>query len=196
MSLRTFVSTAAVALMLALPLSAAAQPAPKIAYVDYQRVLLEVDEGKAAKARLQKWLESRQKEIDREQEALRKEQELLQKQASAMSDEVRTQKMTELQKKVMALGQKYEGSRAEAANKERQEMEPIVGKIDQIIGRIAERDGLSMVFEKRDSGLVFALSQLDLTNEVVRTYNASPAGKAAPKAAPKSAPAKDAPVKK
>lgn len=196
MSLRSLVSTVAIALSLALPLSAAAQPTPKIAYVDYQRVLLEVDEGKAAKARLQKWLESRQKEIDREQEALRKEQELLQKQASAMSDEVRTQKMTELQKKVMALGQKYEGSRAEAANKERQEMEPIVGKIDQIIGRIAERDGLSMVFEKRDSGLVFALSQLDLTNEVVRTYNASPGAKAAPKAAPKSAPAKDAPVKK
>ena len=192
MSLRSLVSTVAIALSLALPLSAAAQPTPKIAYVDYQRVLLEVDEGKAAKARLQKWLESRQKEIDREQEALRKEQELLQKQASAMSDEVRTQKMTELQKKVMALGQKYEGSRAEAANKERQEMEPIVSKIDQIIGRIAQRDGLGMVFEKRDSGLVFALAQLDLTNEVVRTYNASPAAKAPAK----SAPAKDAPVKK
>ena len=194
MSLRSLVSTVAVALSLALPLTAAAQqPALKVAYVDYQRVLLEVDEGKAAKARLQKWLEGRQKEIDKEQEALRKEQELLQKQASAMSDEVRTQKMTELQKKVMALGQKYEGSRAEAANKERQEMEPIVNKIDQIIGKIAQRDGLSMVFEKRDSGIVFALAQLDLTNEVVRTYNSSPAAKAP---AAKSAPAKDAPVKK
>jgi outer membrane protein len=199
MSLRSLVSTVAIALSLAVPLSAAAQATPKLAYVDYQRVLLEVDEGKAAKARLQKWLESRQKEIDREQEALRKEQELLQKQASTLSDDVRTQRATELQKKVMALGQKYEGSRAEAANKERQEMEPIVGKIDQIISRIAQRDGLGMVFEKRDSGLVFALAQLDLTNEVVRTYNSSPPAAAAkPAAAPatKSAPAKDAPVKK
>jgi outer membrane protein len=199
MSLRSLVSTAALALSLVLPAVAAAQPAQKLAYVDYQRVLLEVDEGKAAKARLQKWLESRQKEIDKEQEALRKEQELLQKQASALSDEVRTQRATELQKKVMALGQKYEGSRAEAANKERQEMEPIVAKIDQIIGRIAQRDGLSMVFEKRDSGLVFALAQLDLTNEVVRTYNSSPAAKPAATTAPATkspAPAKDAPVKK
>jgi outer membrane protein len=197
MSLRSLVSTVAIALSLVLPVAAAAQTAPKLAYVDYQRVLLEVDEGKAAKARLQQWLESRQKEIDREQEALRKEQELLQKQASALSEEVRTQRATELQKKVMALGQKYEGSRAEAANKERQEMEPIVAKIDQIIGRIAQRDGLSMVFEKRDSGIVFALAQLDLTNEVVRTYNASPAATKPAASAPKpSAPAKDAPVKK
>ena len=36
-------------------------------------------------------------------------------------------------------------------------MEPIVDKIDQIIATIAEREGLTMVFEKRDSGLVFAL---------------------------------------
>ena len=43
--------------------------------MDYQRVMLEVEDGKAAKARLQKWLESRQKEIDKEQEALRKEKE-------------------------------------------------------------------------------------------------------------------------
>jgi outer membrane protein len=68
-------------------------------------------------------------------------------------------------------------------------MEPIIKKIDEVIGRIAERDGLGMVFEKRDSGLVYALSQYDLTNEVIRTYNNS-SGK------PKDAPvAKDAPKK-
>jgi outer membrane protein len=47
-----------------------------------------------------------------------------------------------------------------------------------------------MVFEKRDSGLVYAVSQYDLTNEVIRTYNSSSKGKA------KDAPvAKDAPKK-
>ncbi|HLM43118.1 MAG TPA: OmpH family outer membrane protein, partial [Myxococcaceae bacterium] len=44
-------------------------------------------------------------------------------------------------------------------------------------------------FEKRDSGLVYALAQYDLTNEVIRSYNGSK-GKA------KDAPvAKDAPKK-
>ena len=62
------------ALSLALPIAATAQNL-KLGYVDYQRALLEVDEGKAAKARLQKWLDDRQKEIDKEQEALRKEKE-------------------------------------------------------------------------------------------------------------------------
>ncbi|RKH04638.1 OmpH family outer membrane protein [Corallococcus sp. CA053C] len=186
MSLRSTLAATAAVLSLALPVAASAADL-KVAYVDLQRVLLEVDDGKAAKQRLQKWLESRQKEIDGEQETLRKEKELLDKQASAMSEATRTQKATELQKKVMELAQKYERSRAEAANKERQEMEPIISRIDQVIATIAERDGLGFVLDKRDSGIVFALGQYDISNEVVRSYNN---GK---KAAPV---AKDAPVKK
>ncbi|WP_257461162.1 OmpH family outer membrane protein [Archangium lipolyticum] len=191
MSLRSKLSVLALALSLAVPTLAAAADL-KIAYVDYQRVLLEVDDGKAAKNRLQKWLESRQKEIDSQQEALRKEKETLDKQASAMSEETRIQKATDLQKKVYELAQKWEQSRGEAAEKERKEMEPIIAKIDEVISKIAEREGLGMVFEKRDSGLVFALNQYDLTNEVIRTYNTSKGKASAPKDAPV---AKDAPKK-
>jgi outer membrane protein len=182
MSLRSKLSVLAIAVSLAVPTLAAAET--KMGYVDYQRVMLEVDDGKAAKARLQKWLEARQKEIDAEQESLRREKETLDKQASAMSEETRVQKATDLQKKVYDLAQKWEKSRGEAAERERKEMEPIIARIDDVIKNIADREGLGMVFEKRDSGLVFALSQYDLTNEVIRSYN-SAKGKA-----------KDAPVAK
>ena len=191
MSLRHTVAALAALVLSAAPAAALAQP--KLAYVDYQRVLLEVEDGKAAKARLQKWLESRQKDIDGQQEALRKEKETLDKQASAMSDEVRQQKGAELQKKVYDLAQKWEKSRAEAADKERREMEPIIGKIDQVIQTIASRDGIGFVFEKRDSGLVFAQSQYDITKEVVRAVNAMPKAKAAADAPTKAdAPKADA----
>jgi outer membrane protein len=187
MSLRSILATAATVLTLALPVAASAAEA-KVGYVDYQRILLEVDDGKAAKARLQKWIEEQQKGIDKEQDALRKEKELLDKQASAMSEETRVQKATDLQKKLFDLAQRWEKVRGEAANKERAEMEPIVSRIDQVISSIAARDGLAFVFEKRESGIVFALSQYDLSNEVIRTYNS--AKKAAPATAPKDAPKK------
>ncbi|WP_194869464.1 OmpH family outer membrane protein [Myxococcus sp. AB025B] len=185
MSLRTTVAALAAVLSLALPVAASAAEL-KVAYVDLQRVLLEVDDGKAAKARLQKWLDDKQKEIDKEQTALRAEKETLDKQASAMSAEVRAQKEGELQKKVMVLAQKWEKSRGEAANKERQEMEPIINKIDQVVASIAQRDDLGMVLDKRDSGIVFAKAQYDISNEVIRAYNGS--GK-------KTTAAKDAPTK-
>jgi outer membrane protein len=157
----------------------------KAGFVDLQRALLEVDEGRAAKSRLQKMVEEKQKELDKEQEDLRKELQTLDKQASAMSEETRIQKQTQLQQRALALGQKWEKGQKEMAQKERTELQAIFSKMDPIIAEIAQREGLTMVFEKTDSGLVFAPAALDLTNELVRVYN-SRAGK--------KAPAKDAPT--
>ena len=170
MSLRNLFAVAALVATIAAPGAALAQE--KIAYVDYQRVLLEVDDGKAARARLQKWLDTRQKEIESEQKALQQEKATLDKQAAAMSDEARMQKAEALQRRFFELAQKLEQSRAEAANRERKEMEPIVDRIDQIIAEIANRTDLAFVLEKRESGVVFARSQFDITNEVIRAYNA------------------------
>jgi outer membrane protein len=159
----------------------------KAGYVDLQRALLEVEEGRSAKARLQKMVEAKQKELDKEQEDLRKELQTLDKQASAMSEETRIQKQTQLQQRALALGQKWEKGQKEMAQKERTELQAIFSRMDPIIAEIAQREGLTMVFEKTDSGLVFAPAALDLTNELVRVYN-SRAGTA------KKPPAKDAPT--
>ena len=189
MSLRSTLATTAVAL--ALTTSASARAEAKFGYVDLQRALLEVDEGRAAKTRLQAMLEQKQKDLDKEQDGLRKEKELLDKQASAMSEETRIQKQTDLQKKLYDLAQRWEKGKAEMAQKERTELQSIFQKMDPIISQIANREGFTMIFEKNDAGLVYAPASLDLTNELVRLYNDQNKAKAgAPKAAPAAAPAK------
>src|SRR3954469_16355715 len=87
---------------LAAPLlvSGGARAETKFAYVDLQRALQEVDEGRNAQARLKGMLEGKQKDLDREQDGLRKEKELLDKQASAMSEETRAKKTQELEKRL------------------------------------------------------------------------------------------------
>src|SRR5919198_1318572 len=147
----------------------------------------------AAKARLQKVVEEKQKELDKEQEDLRKEMATLEKQATAMSEETRVKKQTELQQRALALGQKWEKGQKEMSQRERTELQVIFAKMDPIIAEIAQREGLTMVFEKTDSGLVFAPSSLDLTNELVRIYN-SRATSTSKKPPAKDAPAKDAPT--
>lgn len=185
MSLRSTLAALALAPLMA---SAPAAAEFKAAYVDLQRALLEIEEGRAAKTRLQKMVEEKQKELDREQEVLRKELQTLEKQATAMSEETRIKKQTELQQRAMALGQKWEKGQKEMAQKERTELQAIFNKMDPIIAEIAQRDGFTMVFEKNDSGVVFAPASLDLTNELVRTYNARNGKK---KAAAKDAPTAD-----
>lgn len=175
MRLRPLIVALLAVLLVAFPLSALAAPTPppRIAYVDMDRVLLEVNEAKAAKARLQKWMDDRQKEIDAEQDALRKEKEILDKQASTMKPEVVAQKTAQLQQKVLSLAQKLEKSRGEAKQKEVEEIQPIVGKIEQIVAVIAKRDGLNWIVDKRPAGLLYADMAFDLSSEVIRTYNAS-----------------------
>lgn len=159
----------AVALVLTTSLVARAEA--KFAYVDLQRALTEVNEGREAKKRLQTMLDAKQKDLDHEQESLKKEKDVLDKQAAMMSEETRMQKQTELQKKLMELAQKWEKGKTEMATKERTELQGIFQKMDPIIASIATREGFTMVFEKTDSGLVFAPAALDLTNELVRMYN-------------------------
>ncbi len=186
----------------ALLVSAPAFADLKVGYVDLQRALTEVHEGIAAKAKLKAELDKRKTEFEQEQNKLRSDKEVLDKQGPMMSEEVRNQKFAELQKRLFDLTQKAEKLQMEMAQSEQKELKKIFEKMDPIIAGFAQRDGLTMMFEKTDSGLVYAPASLDYTNELVRTYNdkypkagGAPAKDKKDGAAPKTeAPKKDAPA--
>ncbi len=173
----------------------------KLGYVDLQRALIEVGEGQAAKNKLRGEMDKKKSELDAEQAKLTDDKAVLDKQGAMMSEEVRTQKFTEWQKRLYDVMQKAQKVQVELQEKERTELKKIFEKMDPIIAAIAQREGLTMVFEKTDSGLVYAPPSLDLTNELVRTYNEKYPAKfgsgkptaAAPKDGAKPAPPKDAP---
>src|SRR6185436_7053222 len=143
----------------------------KVGYVDLQRALLEVHEGVAAKAKLKADLDKKKSDFEAEQNKLRQDKEILDKQGPMMSEEVRNQKFAELQKRLFDLTQKAEKLQLEMATAEQKELKKIFEKMDPIIASFAQRDGLTMMFEKTDSGLVYAPASLDYTYELVRTYN-------------------------
>ncbi len=149
----------------------------KVGYVNIQRALDELEEGKAAKGRLQGLLEARQKELDKDRDALRKEKELLDKQAGMMSEEVRLQRQNELQQKLVELAQRWEKGTAELTNKEQAELQAIFTKLYPIIELIAQREGLTMVFNKT-AGMIYGQPRLDYTNEMIRIYRERNPGKA------------------
>jgi outer membrane protein len=165
----------------------------KAAYVDIQRALQETDEGKAAKTRLQALVESKQKAVEKEKNALQAEVEAFQKQQATMDDKVAKAKEMELQKKAMDFGQRTEKLRAEMADSERKELGSIMPKLEVLLGQIAQREGLTMVFDKSSSGLAWAPPALDLTNELIRMYNAQ--AKSMSPAPKGDAPKGDAPKK-
>src|SRR5687767_2636631 len=189
---RSFAVSAA--LLLAMPAFADL----KVGYVDLQRALTEVHEGIAAKSKLKNELDKKKQEFEAEQNKLRDDKNVLDKQGPMMSEEVRNQKFAELQKRLFDLTQKAEKLQMEMAQSEQKALKQIFEKMDPIIAGFAQRDGLTMMFEKTDSGLVYAPASLDYTNELVRTYNdkyPKSGGGAAKKDDKKSeAPKKDTPA--
>jgi len=162
-------------------ISAAAHAEFKAAYVDIQRAVQEVEEGKVAKARLQSMADTKQKAFEKEQNAIKAELEAYQKQKAMMDDKLAAAKEGELQKKMFEFQQKAEKLRLELADSERKELGTIFPKLEELLGQIAQREGLTMVFDRSSSGLAWAPASLDLTNELIRMYNGKykPAGGAA-----------------
>ena len=183
-------------LLLAAP--AAAQG--KIAYVDFQRALNEVDEGKAAQSSLKRDFEEKQKQLDKDKTDIDRMQAEFEKQSAVLSEEAKRDKAIEIQKRMAEAQGKLMGFQKELAEREQAVTRAIGEKMRAIVHEIAASEGVDFVFDK-NAGLVVAPASLDLTNELVRKYNARHHAGAAPekgdkKAAPKGDAKKKAEPKK
>lgn len=165
--------------------SGAAHAQMKFAYVDMQRALMEIEEGKAAKNKLKNQFDAKQKELDGKQEELKRENANLEAMAreGVLKDDKLREKRADLERKLMEVTKYWQESQKALSEEERRLTQEIFSKMAVIIRGIAEADGFTFVFDKNESGLLFAPDSLDITNELVRKYNAKfGAGKAAPAA--------------
>jgi outer membrane protein len=182
-------------LLLALALvPAAARAEQKIGYVDLQRALNEVEEGKSAKALLQRDFAEKQKQLDAKKTEFEKLQGDFEKQAVVMAEQARRDKAQDLDRRARELQALFVNLQKDLSEREREATRGIFDRMNAIVRDIAEADGFTYVLEK-GAGILYAPASLELTNELIRKYNAKHPGgaKKSEAAAPKKA---DAPAKK
>ena len=155
--------------------------AEDLVYVDLQRAVFEVEDGKAAKNRLETMKSSRQKALDAKQTELKKLQESFEKQQQFLSAEVKQKKELEFRTKLGELQATYAKLQRELAEAEMKIQQEIFGRMGAILEKIAQDSGYKMIIRKES--LLWAPPHLDITNEVIRRYNmgSGAKGKAAPK---------------
>jgi outer membrane protein len=144
----------------------------KIGYVDLQRALNDTNDGKRAKARLKGIFDRKQKELDGKQNELKKLKEDLDKQRTILDAKAIAAKERDLQEKFVALQQIYLKHQKDLSEEEGKLTRSIFKRMQTIIASIATAEGLSFVFEKTESSLLWAKAEFDLTGQVVRRYNA------------------------
>ncbi|MDH5674193.1 MAG: OmpH family outer membrane protein [Myxococcales bacterium] len=144
----------------------------KIGVVDMQRALHETEDGRAAKAKLKKLFEARQKTLDKQQNELRTMKESLEKQQNVLSKEVLAKKFEEYQKKFAALQSTYVDFQRELAAKEGELTQHILERMQRIVKHLGQKEGYSLVVERNEGGVVYVPSSYDLTDLLIQRYNA------------------------
>jgi outer membrane protein len=194
--MRTTAPTAVLSLLVALAPVAARAAEAKLGTVDLQRALNEVDEGKSAKSQLEKEFKEKQKQLDSKQDELKKLKADYDKQAVVMSDQAKRDKQSELERKAQETQQLFVQLQSELSRREQEITGGIFEKMRAIVREIADAEGIHMVFER--SNVLYAPASADLTNELIRKYNARhPGGAVAPaKATTPAKPVAAPPAKK
>ena len=160
-----------VSITMLIPVSAMAQ-GTKVGYVNLQRALNEVEEGKKAKARLKKDFDKKQKALDASQKEVADLKTTLESQGMMLSEEVKREKAMEFQKKMMDLQQTYMTMQQELAVEENKATKEIFDKMGKLIEEIAKEKKYALVLETTESAILYAQEEMDLTDELIKRYNA------------------------
>ena len=169
-------------LLLALTLTArtAFAQGMKIGYVDVQRAVAEVEEGKSARARLQSELQQKRADLERKRGDIEKMKADYDKQAPVLSEDAKRKKQEELQKAFVEAQNAGQQMQEELTAKEQDAMQSISKRLVQVVAEISDKEGFTFVLDK--AALLYAPAASDVTNEVVRRYNERFGGGPAPAA--------------
>lgn len=157
------------ALVLAFALPAAAQA--KVSVIDVQRVVTESDPGKEVMQRLRSLTEAKAQQGQSLQQELATLQDQFNKQRFTVSEARQAEMQKEIEDKQIAIRRFQDDAQREVAEAQRRELGSLEERIMPIIDQIGKEQGLTMIFNKFQSGLVYADETIDITDEVIRRFN-------------------------
>jgi len=143
----------------------------KIGVVDFQKILETSKVGKAAQTEIKsegEKMEETLKEKGAEIEALKKK---LERDALVIDRDTRSDREREIRIKIndiKALQKKY---MSDFRDLEARMIERIRSQLIDIIEEIGKRDGFLLIMEKREAGVLYSPTTVDITEKVIRMYN-------------------------
>ena len=173
--------------------AAPASGGAKIGVIEVQRIVQESAIGKESLARVQKLQQAKQEDLTKRQKELRDLETKIQDQGKALSEDAMEKLQKEYQAKAVELKRFQDDASKELEEAQRKELGDLEKRIMPVINDVAKEQGYQLVFNKFNSGLLFADDKsVDLTEAVITKFNSQIA---APKAAPAAAkPATAAPA--
>lgn len=191
------VSLAAVASAQSAP---GAAPTVRVAVIDVERLVRDSALGKEAFNRVKKVNDEKKAQADALQKELRDLEQKLANQGQSLTDDKREQLQKQYQEKAIDFKTFQEKASRELDTAQKKELADLERRVFPIISQLGKERGFTLIFNKFQSGLVFADDAADITEDVLKRFNTQvavpPAAAAAKAPAPAAAAPAPAPTKK
>jgi len=177
----------------------AAAPTVRVAVIDVERLVRDSALGKEAFSRVKKVNDEKKNEADRLQKELRDLEQKLAAQGQSLTDDKREQLQKQYQEKAIDFKSFQEKATRDLDQAQKKELADLERRVFPIISQLGKERGFTLIFNKFQSGLVFADAAADITEDVLKRFNtqvAVPAAAAAKPPAPAAAAPAPAPTKK
>jgi outer membrane protein len=173
MRMKTTVAAAATALLCLVGAATAPAEEPvKIAYVDMQRALNESKAGKKALGELQRLMEERKSGLQKQKEALEKKKDELDKQGLLLNEETRKGRENEIRTLERDYSRSLSDLKEEFGRRENEFTDGIRKDLLKVIEKIGKEGGYTLVLEKQYSAVLYAPANIDLTETLIKRYDA------------------------
>lgn len=140
----------------------------KIAIVDIEKAIKQTSAGQKMSKELQVEFDKKKNEFTKRDGDLRKMFEDLEKKKSLLTDEARQKKAMELQQEQIKFQKEVAESETRIRTKERNLIEPIAKKMEEIIDRVAKDGGYTAILDRR--AILWGSKAADLTEAVVKEF--------------------------
>ena len=169
--MKKFLISIAVA-ALAAPMFAQNTPA-RVAVVDVQKVLTQSTAGKAAYEKLKKMQEDRLNKAKQMDEEMKKLETDLNTKRISLAEDKLAEMSKQLADKKIAMQRYAQDADREIGEARDRELQALQVKIEPVIDALGKEMGLALIFNKFESGLVYASDAVEITDTVIQRFNAA-----------------------
>ncbi|MFH1756213.1 MAG: OmpH family outer membrane protein [Candidatus Latescibacterota bacterium] len=160
--------------IIALPAISLLAQEVKIGYIDSIKIFAEYKETQQAEQLYKKEVDTWKVQAGSMEQSIVKLQDELKAQSLMLSEEKQKEKKLELDKlmqEYQAFMQDTFGDDGLAARRNKELTQPIVDKINEILEKMGEEEGYSVIFDVANANIVWASKALDLTDRVLEELN-------------------------
>lgn len=138
----------------------------KIGVIDGMDIVSKSADGKRVQENLKKKTEELSRPAEQKQRDIAKMMADFEKQAPVMKEDARKRKEEEINKKIEEFKRQGADAEKQFAQYQEKELAPLFQKLEGAVKAVAQEQKLDLVFDKRNSGLLFLSPSLDITDKV------------------------------